>query len=171
MTRQEFEHTLSGTRGKLLGTARRFMRVSDAEVEDIVQEAMTELWMLFDNGYPIRNAEALAVKITKTVCVKHYRQRKMPARQIEGGATASERVDIQDALNVRKVLLGQLSETQKRYLSMRSEQMMSLDEIAAAKEFDAIMDSRNKRKRLVRWACGVTAAVAVMVCAGALLSH
>lgn len=137
MTRQEFEHTLSGTRGKLLNTARRFMRVSDAEVEDIVQEAMTELWMLFDSGYPIRNAEALAVKITKTVCIKHYRQRRMPARQIdgmeiEGGAPASERVDIQDTLNVRKVLLGQLSETQKRYLSMRSEQMMSLDEIAVA---------------------------------------
>ncbi len=41
----------------------------------------------------------------------------------------------------------------------------------AAKEFDAIMESRKKRKRFVRWACGVTAAVAVTVCAGALLSH
>lgn len=135
MTRQEFEHTLSETRGKLLGTARRFMRASDAEVEDIVQEAMTELWMLFDTGYPIRNADALAMKITKAVCVRHYRQRKMPTlpidgREIEGGAPASERVDMQDALNVRKVLLSQLSETQKRYLSMRTEQMMSLDEIA-----------------------------------------
>lgn len=137
MTRQEFEHTLSGTRGKLLGTARRFMRASDAEVEDIVQEAMTELWMLFDTGYPIRNAEALAMKITKAVCVKHYRQRRMPTRpidgmEIEGGAPASERVEMQDALNVREALFRQLSETQKRYITMRSEQMMSLDEIATA---------------------------------------
>lgn len=41
---------------------------------------------------------------------------------------------------------------------------------AAAKEFDAIMDSRRRRTRLVRWACGA-AAVAVMVCVGALFSH
>lgn len=41
---------------------------------------------------------------------------------------------------------------------------------AAAKEFDAIMDSRRRRARLVRWACEA-AAVAVMVCVGALFSH
>lgn len=139
MTRTEFEHTVSGMRVKLLNTARHFMKVSGAaeDAEDIVQEALTELWTLFDSGYPVRNTEALAMKITKTVCVRHYRKRKIPTAPIEGkefsgGVPASERVDLQETLNVRKVLLGKLSDTQRRYFTMKNEQMMSLDEIAAA---------------------------------------
>ena len=52
MTRTEFEHTVSGMRGKLLNTARYFMKVSGAaeDAEDIVQEALTELWTLYDSG-------------------------------------------------------------------------------------------------------------------------
>lgn len=86
MTRTEFEHTVSGMRGKLLDVARHFMKVSGAAegAEDVVQEALIELWTLFDNGYPVRNAEALAMKITKTVCVRHYRQRRILTDPIEG---------------------------------------------------------------------------------------
>ncbi len=139
MTRTEFEHTVSGMRGKLLNTARHFMKVSGAaeDAEDIVQEALTELWTLFDTGYPVRNAEALAMKITKTVCVRHYRKRKIltapiDGKEFSGGVPASERVDLQETLNVRKLLFGKLSDTQRRYFTMKNEQMMSLDEIAAA---------------------------------------
>lgn len=139
MTRTEFEHTVSGMRGKLLNTARHFMKVSGAaeDAEDVVQEALTELWTLYDSGYPVRNVEALAMKITKTVCVRHYRKRKIltapiDGKEFSGGVPASERVDLQETLNVRKMLLGQLSDTQRQYFMMRNERMMSLDEIAAA---------------------------------------
>lgn len=139
MTRIEIEHTLSGIRRKLLNIAERFIRASGttADAEDFVQDAMAELWMLFESGYPIRNVEALAVKITKTVCVRNYRKRKILTTSIEGKefsaeVTASEKLDLQDALNARKVLWSRLNETQKRYLEMRDEKMMSLDEIAVA---------------------------------------
>lgn len=42
---------------------------------------------------------------------------------------------------------------------------------AAVKEFDAIMDSRRRRTKLVKWVCGAVAAVAVIVSAGALFPH
>lgn len=139
MTRVEFEHTVSGMRGRLLGVARRFTKASGLAVdgEDIVQDALTELWQLFECGYPIQNVEALAVKITKTVCVRHYRKRKIQTISIDGadypgGFMASERVDIQESLRLRNTLWGQLNDTQKKYLEMKGEQEMSLDEIAAA---------------------------------------
>lgn len=138
MTRIEFEHTLSATRGKLLAVAKSFTRGSGSsmDAEDIVQEALAEFWVLFEQGYAIRNAEALAVKITKTVCVRHYRRRKVQTTPIDGkdypgGTEASGRIDLQESMRIREMLWKRLSETQKRYLDMRNEQGMSLDEIAA----------------------------------------
>ena len=86
MTKTEIEHILSIQRGQLLNLAKRFMKSSGSaeDADDIVQEALAELWMLFESGYRIRNAEALAVKITKTVCVRHYRTQKLRTLAIEG---------------------------------------------------------------------------------------
>ncbi|MGM9753098.1 MAG: RNA polymerase sigma factor [Candidatus Cryptobacteroides sp.] len=139
MTRTEIENILTAQRGRLLNLAQRFIKVSDsaAYAENIVQEALTELWMLFESGYKIRNAEALAVKITKTVCVKHYRRQKLRTSAIEGkdfsgGTSASERVEMLEAIETRNYLWSHLNETQKRYLQMRDEEAMTLDEIALA---------------------------------------
>ena len=139
MTKTEIEHKQSIQRGQLLNLAKCFMKSSGSaeDADDIVQEALTELWMLFESGYRIRNAEALAVKITKTVCVRHYRRQKLRTLAIEGqeyswGASASERVEMQEAIDTRNYLWSHLSETQKRYLQMRDEEAMTLDEIAGA---------------------------------------
>lgn len=139
MTRTEIEHILSTQRGKLIKMARSFIKASDraGDAEDIVQEALTELWMLFESGYRIRNAEALAVKITKTVCVRHYRRQKFQTTAIDGidfsgGTPASERIEMQEAIDTRNHIWPHLSETQRRYLQMRDEEAMTLDEIADA---------------------------------------
>lgn len=138
MTKTEFENTVSGIRSKLLNVTGRFTKASglQADVEDIVQEALTELWRLCESGYEIRNPEALAVKITKTVCVRHYRKRRPATGSIDGvdfpdSHVASERIDIEDAIQLRQRLFARLSDTQRKYLEMRNEQGLSLDEIAA----------------------------------------
>lgn len=138
MTKIEFEHRIPEIRGNLLAVARSFTKVSRLAIdaEDIVQEALTELWMLCESGYEIQNLEALAVKITKTVCVRHYRSsERIQTASIEGvdypgGSAASERIDVQEALRMRKFLFEKLNDTQRQCLKLRSEQEMSLDEIA-----------------------------------------
>lgn len=139
MTKIEFEHRVPEIRKNLLTVAVNFTQTSGlgVDAEDIVQEALTELWMLCESEYEIRNLKALAVKITKTVCVRHYRAGRIQTAPIEGvdypgESTASERVDTQEALRMRKFLFRRLSDTQKRYLEMKNEQGLSLDEIAAA---------------------------------------
>ena len=65
MTRQEFDIFSESVRAKLLAVARSFNRFDAAggdESEDIVQEALTDLWGLYGSGYPVRDAEALTVE-------------------------------------------------------------------------------------------------------------
>lgn len=138
MTREEFEDAAGSLRTRLMPVAGRFARAAGTgvEAEDMVQEALAELWTLVSSGYPVRNAEALAVKVTKSVCMRHLRKRRPATVPIdgverEGGMRASEGVEMQEILRIRKMLYERLTDSQRRYLTMKNEQGMSLDEIAA----------------------------------------
>ena len=178
MTRQEFNIFSESVRGKLLALAGRAGRAGMAGVEgmeeDIVQEALVTVWKLSEEGYPIRDAEGLAVKITKNLVVAKYRKQKLKllslsggwsgsgnggsnggwsrggsggrnwsgsrdgnggeAREIEveGGEPATARTDAGDRKLIREQLYGALTATQRKYLELRNELGLSLDEIAEA---------------------------------------
>lgn len=140
MTRQEFDYFSESVRAKLLAVAKAFGRFGAAggdDPEDIVQEALTTLWGLYDSGYPVRDAEALAVKITKTVCVAHYRRRRLRHQPLrgdayEGGAPATAATDLSDFVEIRRRLYAGLSDTERICLDLRNSEGLSLDEIAAA---------------------------------------
>ena len=139
MTEQEFAYLSDRIRGKLTALARRFDRVSgcDADAEDIVQDALLTLWQLSEKGYPIRDAEALAVKITKTRCVERYRRRHFRFEPIEdlsiaGGVSASSGVEELDIKTIRGFVQRDLTDSQRQLLALRNEDGLSLDEIAEA---------------------------------------
>lgn len=177
MTRQEFNIFSESVRGKLLAIAGRFFGgagvagargVGDAGVmgvtgraemaEDVVQEALVTVWKLSEEGYPIRDAEGLAVKITKNLVVAKCRRQKlktvslsggrggsgsgngnglggkMSEREMEvaGGEPATVLTDARDREMIREKLYGTLTETQRKYLELRNELGLSLDEIAEA---------------------------------------
>ncbi len=139
MTRQEFDIFSEGVRAKLLAVARssgRFGNTGGDDAEDIVQEALTTLWKMSESGYPIRDAEALAVKITKTTCVAHYRRRRLRQQPLrgdayEGGVPATAGTDLDDCLEIRRRMYAVLTDTQRTCLDLRNVDGMSLDEIAA----------------------------------------
>lgn len=139
MTRQEFDIFSEGVRAKLLAVARssgRFGRAGDGEAEDVVQETLATLWGLFESGYPVRDAEALAVKITKNIRVAHYRRRRLQAEPLrgdayEGGFPATAATDLSDCIQIRRRLYGGLTDTQRTCLDLRNVEGLSLDEIAA----------------------------------------
>ena len=92
MTEQEFAYLSDRIRGKLTSLARRFNRAAglEEEAEDIVQDSLLTLWQLAEKGYPVRDAEALAVKITKTRCVERYRRQHIRfGNKVEGVVTVS----------------------------------------------------------------------------------
>ena len=138
MTEQEFGHVALSCGDRLKMLARRFGRATDMAVDadDVVQEALMVLWDLSEKGYPVRDAEALLVKITKNICVSHYRKRHVDTETIvsdvfPGGDSASERVEEQDAGRLRERLYSQLTPSELEVTRMREEQGCSLDEMCA----------------------------------------
>ena len=139
MTEQEFHILLVQEHKRLVALAARFLHASgmDGEAEDIAQEAVVKLWELSQKGYPIRDASALAVRLTKNLCVERWRaQRRMAFQPLagdhyEGGPTAESSLDEQENASIRNQLYNRLSETQRRLLTLRNDYGLSLDEIAA----------------------------------------
>lgn len=140
MTGQEFHILMVQEHKRLVALAARFLHASgmDGEAEDIAQEAAAKLWELSQKGYPIRDAKALAVRITKNLCVERRRaQRRMAFQPLagdyyEGGPTAESSLDEQENARIRDQLYSRLSETQRRLLTLRNDYALSLDEIALA---------------------------------------
>ena len=139
MTELEFANLSERVRGKLAALARRFSRASglEAEAEDIAQETLISLWQLSQKDYPIRDAEALAVKITKNRCIDRYRKQRIRFEPIAdipvaGDLRATSGVEEKDIETIRAILHRRLTESQRKLLFLRNEYGLSLDEIAAA---------------------------------------
>ena len=139
MTEQEFAYLSDRIRGRLTALARRFNRASgmDEEAEDIVQDALVTLWQLSEKGYPVRDAEALAVKLTKTRCVERYRRQHirfepLSDQPVPGGFSATAGTDEKDIDTIRGFVQRNLTDSQRNLVALRNEHGLSLDEIAAA---------------------------------------
>jgi len=137
MTRQEFEQLTVRIRSRLVLMAGRFVKDSGIgdTADDIVQESLLVFWRQTENGYEMQNPEALAVAITKKMCLAHLRGYKPVVQSIEGvevagGASASALTDETDLNTVKESLLALLTPTQRQYLHLRNEMGLSLDEIA-----------------------------------------
>lgn len=136
MTREEFRLFSAGIRGKLMALVGRFPQDSLAPLsaEDVVQDTLVVLWQLMEKGYPVRDPEALSVKIAKNLCVAAYRRKKtgaeLPGEDICGGYPATERTDASDIMLIKERLSKALTPSQRRYLSMRNDLGLSLDEIS-----------------------------------------
>lgn len=137
MTRQEFDTFTVRVRNKLLALVWRYKASGgmDDEPEDIVQETFLTLWRLISEGYPVRDPEAIAVKIAKNLAAANIRRQKTDTISvmkidIEGGASATELIDEQDCQTIRQDLYNSLTPTQVHYLELRNELGLSLDDIA-----------------------------------------
>ncbi len=135
MDKKEFEILFQKISPKLLSIARNFSLISDVEPEDVVQDTFIALWELSQDNYQIRNVEALAIKITKNICVSHYRKAHMETNSLIhdnylGGTEATILTDREDLKNIRKSVYSVLTESQRKYLYLRNEEGMTLEEIA-----------------------------------------
>ena len=162
MTEQEFAYLSDRIRGRLTALARRFNRASgmDIEAEDIVQDALVTLWQLAEKGYPVRDAEALAVKLTKTRCVERYRRQHirfepLSDQPVPGGFSATSDTDENDIRTIRGFVQWNLTDSQRNLLNLRNEQGLSLDEIAVAtgrpKGSVKVALSTARKKMLEQW--------------------
>ena len=132
---------------------------SRAEVEDIVQESLITLWELNSKGYEIRNVEALAIKITKNICVAHYRKQRIATIDINdnmlvGDTGTSDSIEEAENEVIIANLFKHLTPTERELVQMRNSEGLSLDEIAEVtgkpKNSIKVTLSKARRKLLAR---------------------
>lgn len=72
MEQEQFKIEVVPLRGKLTGCARRLLNDPE-DVEDVVQEVFLKLWYIRDELDRYNSVEALAVQITKHLCLNRLR--------------------------------------------------------------------------------------------------
>lgn len=135
MEKKEFEILSIRIRPKLLSVARNFALVSGIEADDVVQEALIALWEFVEQDHFLKNIDSLAIRITKNICVSHYRKVHLKTQSIDnddyiGGIEATVYTDREDIRTIRKSIYASLTNSQKEYLYLRNNEGMTLDEIA-----------------------------------------
>lgn len=135
MTTEEYELIAQKIRPKLLAVGRNFAPVAPTDAEDMAQEALIRLWEMVRQDYPVRDAEALAVRIAKNICISRYRKTQQKEQPLthdnySGGTDATTLTNAEDIRKIKHLAYGTLTRTQREYLHLRNDEEMTLDEIA-----------------------------------------
>jgi RNA polymerase sigma-70 factor (ECF subfamily) len=132
---KELEKVIVGMRQRLMDEARRYLR-NQNEAEDMVQDVVLKLWTMRDNLGDCHSVEAMAVVITRHLCLNRNREhdkkldiqalREMtdsmsPEQQLIGQETVGRLLEQIDALPDRQQII----------LRMKHLDGMEVGEIAA----------------------------------------
>lgn len=135
MERQQFEIEAKRMRPALLRLASRYMEDAD-EAEDVIQDVLLKLWFLREKLDMYRSVDALAMVITKHLCINQLRTRRMETvelqqdMQIAGSETTDQR--LLEAEETREVLrvISTLPNLQQAVLRMKHIEGFEVEEIA-----------------------------------------
>lgn len=132
---KELEKVIVGMRRRLMDEARRFLRNQD-EAEDTVQDVVLKLWTMRDRLGDYRSVEAMAVVITRHLCLnrKHDYGKCLDLQALKEttGSGSPEQLLIGRETEGRLLeLIDSLPDRQQAILRMKHVDGMETDEIAA----------------------------------------
>lgn len=135
MERQQFEIEAIRMRPALLRLASHYMEDTD-EAEDVIQDVLLKLWFLREKLDRYRSVDALAMVITKHLCINQLRTRRMETvelqqdMQIAGSETTDQR--LMEDEETREVLrvISTLPNLQQAVLRMKHIEGFEVEEIA-----------------------------------------
>lgn len=135
MEQNEFEIEAKRMRPALLRMATRYLDNSD-EAEDVTQDALLKLWFLRDKLNEYRSVDALAIVITKHLCINRMRGVRIEKVDIEQGVSIGggenpemklvAEENMQEILNV----IATLPDLQQAILRMKHIEGFEVEEIA-----------------------------------------
>lgn len=137
MTKEEFKTLVMPSRDKLYRLALSLL--SDRqEAEDTLQDAFLKLWRMREKLAAFRSVEALAVTMTKNLCLdklRSYKSRKQDGREFEPVKLPSEfrdpaaGVELSESSAIIHSLIETLPEQQRLVMHLRDVELYSYDEI------------------------------------------
>lgn len=134
MEREQFETEVNQMRPRLHREAIRYLHDND-NAEDITQEVVLKLWMLHDRLDEYRSIEALAMVITKRLCINLLHKQTIQLKEVHLSnreiPTDPETAMIsQEEVNKIERLIYSLPDTQQAILRMKHTEGMEVAEIA-----------------------------------------
>lgn len=136
MTAEAFKENILPLNRKLLGFANRFMQDID-DSKDIVQEIYVKLWNMRDDLGKYNSIEALAMRMTRNLCLDKIKLKKtvplngIVKEELSDEAIANEQqTEIKIAALRAKNAIEKLDEPQKTIMQLRDIEGYDYDEIA-----------------------------------------
>ena len=135
MEKHVFEIEVQRMRPALLRMATHYTEDTD-EAEDVVQETLLKLWFLRDRLSQYRNVEALAMVITKHLCINRKRGQHLVTVSLEEGLTIvseqnpERRLMDEERMQELLELIATLPDLQQSILKMKHIEGMEVEEIA-----------------------------------------
>lgn len=140
MTKEEFKTQVLPVNGKLFRLAATLLN-SRSEAEDAVQDVYLKLWNMRQQLTEYNSVEALAVTMTKNLCIdrlRSYRSRNQNdggLEQIIMHSTDSynpeRQAELNESLQQVHAIISQLPEQQRLVVHLRDIEQYSYDEIEA----------------------------------------
>lgn len=125
MTQEEFKEEAQRLRPRLMLTARRYL--GDDDAEDTVQDALLRLWQMV--GELRQPFDALALRLTRNLCIDQVRRRKPTVVLTDSGGT--DQADGDDERVERMMaVVSTLPDLQQTILRLRHLEGMEMNEIA-----------------------------------------
>lgn len=136
MTAEAFKENILPLNRKLLGFANRFMQDID-DSKDIVQEIYVKLWKMRDDLGKYNSIEALAMRMTRNLCLDKIKLKKTVSlngivkEELSDEILSNERQsEIKIAALRAKNAIEKLDEPQKTIMQLRDIEGYDYDEIA-----------------------------------------
>ncbi len=139
MTKEEFKTRVLPTKGKLFRLAVTMLN-SRQEAEDTVQDAYLKLWNMREKLSEYNSIEALAVTMTKNLCLdklRSYRNRKQNDSGLEhlemsttGRYDPAETVELSESMKYVHEIIQHLPDQQRMIIQLRDIEQHSYEEIA-----------------------------------------
>ena len=152
---QTFKIQVLPLREKVYRMSLRMLRC-DADAEDTAQEVMLKLWTMRGQLAAYRNVEALAVQISKNICINRLRARKhtsdhdFDAMQ-EPALTPDLQLEAADSMATVARIIDRLPEMQRMVIRLRDiegYQPAEIAEIMACEESAVRSNLSRARKRV-----------------------
>ena len=125
MTQEEFKEEAQRLRPRLMLTARRYL--GDDDAEDTVQDALLRLWQMV--GELRQPLDALALRLTRNLCIDQVRSRKPTVVLTDSGGTDQADGD-DERIERMMAVVSTLPDLQQTILRLRHLEGMEMNEIA-----------------------------------------
>lgn len=138
MTKEQFKYQVVPVKDKLFRLA--LMMLKDRQdAEDILQEVFLKLWSIRQKLTGYKSIEALAMTITKNLCLdklKSYAHRNRVSKDVHSmeldarTLTPEKEAELSDSMSQLKKIINALPEQQKLVLHLRDVEQYSTEEIS-----------------------------------------